>query len=290
MGNLTPFHLLIQYDPPHGTFQFDSDATPFHVAIPEGAAADGLYKEGKFAAWNGHQFEAIPGRYQPYTGYGLITLASPRGLPKQVTHPRELAVHVYLPIDTRVRLVDVAGATRAYLNETKTGWLFAHTDEGTHHDYELTLRAACDGIFQPMFRQLQVDEYTAKAEPVAVRAKRRFVVLSAFYGAVLVECQRLARVPHLGEREQSAHPREGWLDRDLTAALAAVRAKWATEQATDLAEIASALRYVSGTLVMPAVETRWAKAARIEAARKAAEEAAKKAAAAQPTDTAGEGE
>lgn len=37
--------------------------------------------------------------------------------------------------------MDIIGAATHYPNEAGTGRLFSHTDEGTHHDHELTLLA-----------------------------------------------------------------------------------------------------------------------------------------------------
>ena len=158
-------------------------------------------ESGKAACWNGHEFEACTIRVKAYPN--AIDLELPE-LPR-IRHPREYAMDVYYPIDPRIIESDVAGAIRAYSNDTNDGWLFAHTDEGTHHDYELQLLAATDGVFQPFFRQLQVDAFSA-AESVRTNAQRQMAVLSAFYGQVVVEARNIARGTFLGRARASGAP------------------------------------------------------------------------------------
>ena len=211
--------------------------------------------------WNGHEFEIVRARVDGNKNNNLHSFAV-----HTANSPlTEYAVTVYYPIDPRMTAKDIAGAIRAYPNEDNTGWLFAHTDEGTHHDYELTLLAACDGVFQPLFRQYQSDIYSSTSEVLISKAKGRFVALSSFYGAVLVEAKKIARNIYLGEREQMAHPSEGWLDRDITRAVATVKAQWTKNKPTTLAILSTALTYIESSLNMPSVETRWAKAARLKA-------------------------
>ena len=183
----------------------------------------------------------------------------------------EFHMVLYFPLDPRIIESDIDGAVRAYPNADNTGWLFAHTDEGTHHDYELTLLAAIDGVFQPFFRQLQVDSISNASATAREKAELSFVTLSTFYGQVVAEARKLARAPFLGEREQKAHPREGWLDLDITNAVSTIEKKWKAAGYEELADIASAITYVKNSLAMPTVETRWDRAARIEKEKKAAE-------------------
>lgn len=215
---------------------------------------------GKGAAFNGRRFEAVKvdandsGPYFYFRWLGET--------------PFEALMVFYYPVDPRIIEADVQGATRAYPNADNTAWLFAHTEEGTHHDYELRLLAACDGVFQPFFRQLTVDSFSS-VDTARSLAQRRFTLLSEFYGAVVVKARAAARQIFLGEREQSPHPTEGWLDRDITAAVAAVKADWAAanpSRSPDLSVLSSAIGYVENSLKMPKVETRWDRAARLAAA------------------------
>lgn len=221
------------------------------------------YYHGDLVLWNGHEFEVAKFRL----GIGSTGMR----IYPSLAQGTEQSMFMYYPIDPRIIKSDVLRATHAYPNETNDGWLFSHTDEGSHHDYELQLLAATDGVFQPFFRQLQVDSFS-DTETARTRAQARFKLLAEFYGAVIVEARRLARMAFLGEREQQTHPREGWLDRNITSAVETIKGKWTTSRATDLAELSSALSYVTRSLAMPAVETRWERAARLEAEAEAAKE------------------
>ena len=219
-----------------------------------------IHDTSKAVFWTGTEFEAIPVRIHGTTNARI----EPYDTVRRTWANREIVMTLYYPIDPRIDEIDVAGALKAYPNETNTGWLFAHTDEGTHHDYELSLLAATDGVVQPLFRAYMVDSFSADAE-AAARGRNRYAKLAQFYGDVLVEAKRRARSIYLGEREQKAHPREGWLDRDITASVAVVKAKWTETKPSDLAVIASGVRYIETALTMPAAETRWAQEARLQA-------------------------
>ena len=225
--------------------------------VPRAPGNNLAIDHGGLAAWNGHEFEIFrvashSARDNYRNGYIRLWHKFDESFERQMI--------IYHPIDPRIVVADVRGATRAYPNAAGTAWLFAHTEEGTHHDYELRLMGAIDGVVQPYFRQLQVDEKSTNAT-VRQAAADRFVTLARFYGEVVVAARAIARAAFLGEREQQAHPREGWLDRDITAAVAQVRAKWAAEATTDdMNRIAPAVTYITQSLTMPTVETRWDRA------------------------------
>ena len=176
-----------------------------HVSIPGTTSV---------AVWNGHEFEVI--EIHPESGYKFESSNRIQWrFGPRLPHSYELMHVGYWPIDPRIITSDVRGAIRAYPNSDNTGWLFAHTDEGPHHDYELQLLAACDGVFQPYFRQLQVESFSAVLS-ASNQAKTQFTLFATFYGQVITKVREIARSTFLGEREQQAHPKEGWLDRDLT--------------------------------------------------------------------------
>lgn len=183
----------------------------------------------------------------------------------------EQSMELYFPLDPRITVSDIEGATEAYLNDDGDGWLFRHTDEGTHHDYELTLLAAVGGIFKPLFNQYQVDAILAANDEAKTRANDLYVLLSKFYGQVFKEAKKRARAYHLGERHQTPHPEVGYLDADITASLETVEADWRTNHSEWLAKLSTPITYLKRQLNMPTPETRWAKKARIEAEKKAAE-------------------
>ena len=253
---------------------------------PPAQLVEGLHKGWlNFAVWNGHEFEVLPmalekvsrpSGFKTYVNYYDTRSGGYRGHSaiRRAQHPTEFVMRIFYPIDPRIRVVDVQGAKKAYPNETNNGWLFAHTDEGTHHDYELGLLAAVDGVFQPLFRQYEVDEKQSTGEPARERAKDRFILLAAFYGDTVAQARTKARSVYLGYRQQQPHPAVGYLDADITAAIEAVRVKWAETKSADLAKIQSAITYLNSVLTIPTPETRWEQAARLERERKEAEAAA----------------
>lgn len=221
--------------------------------------------------WTGTEFETISIYKISRTTQGFKF--DPGVSDSLSTAPHEISMRIYYPIDPRMEEIDVHGATIAYPNEDNTGWLFAHTDEGTHHDYELTLLAAIEGVIQPYLRGWMADMFASSTDDDSM-TQEKFSLLSKFYGEVNGEARKIARSVYLGEREQKAHPKEGWLDRDITAAVAAVKAHWTEDHTADLKKIADRIRFVEYSLIMPSPETRWAREARLEAERKAAEAAA----------------
>ena len=231
------------------------------------------------AGWNGHEFEVLRGqvveryRYPPPNyhpkPYWELSLDS-------ALYPHfDYRLVMYWPISPETVLKDWVGAIKAVKTANGKAWEPRHTDEGTHHDYELTLRGAITGVFNPLLVQYDLDGRKLRARGASSDGvDEQLNLIADLYGQVLQEGQKIARGPFLGEREQSAHPREGWIDRDITAAIAAVKAKWTTTRASDLAKIPTAFSYTTGVLTMPAVETRMARVARLAAAEKARQDAA----------------
>ena len=225
---------------------------------------------GKVVAWNGHEFEIVEARVSGTVAPPSRSVQISFSLKQE--HAVEAMMQMYYPIDPRTNEQDWAGATRVYVNEQEDkAWLPAHTDEGTHHDYELQLLAAIDGVFQPYFRQLQVDAF-ATSETAVATAQRGFRLLAEFYGAVVVQARTQAAGVFLGKRVQLAHPKEGWIDKDITDAITAVETAWTGTKDSELTELAGAIRYVKNSLKMGDVETRWDQEARLAAEAEAAAE------------------
>ena len=225
----------------------------------------------KVAAWNGHEFEALEAHIRVANRNGYAEF----GHLLQGGRNSEYQMEVFHPIDPRIVEADIAGAVHAYANDDGNGWLFGHTREGTHHDYELSLLGALAGVFQPLILQYRVDADSATAS-TAQRGRRIYGVLAAFYGSVVVEARKIARGTYLGEREQMAHPLEGWLDHDCTAAIDAVAAAWKkdTNRTAALVDLSVPLAYLRQALAMPSVETRWDRKKRLDDEAKAAAEQA----------------
>ena len=186
---------------------------------------------------------------------------------------------IALGIDSRMTREDIEGATRIFKNADNTGWLFAHSNTGHHADHELQLMACIDGVFQPYFRQLHVDVIDGANLNIKQRATELYSLLSQFYGEVIALARTNARAVLLGHRHREAHPAEGHLHSEIKTAFAAVRAKWIKTRKADATKLAPSFAYVSNILTIPSPETRWDRAARLEA------EAKKKAAAEAETST-----
>lgn len=249
--------------------------TAFRNRVTVGTVVDG---KGKAVFWNGTHFEVLPVKHTHGGGRGQIVIALDDSGDAPAVVGQNHAMWLCYPIDERITELDIIGAVESYPNDTNTGLLFRHTREGTHHDYELHLLAAIDGVAQPYIRGYLSDSFDANAG-VAERGRDGFVKLSKFYGEVVGEARTIARGIYLGERHQKAHPPEGWVDRDITAAVEKVEADWTENHAKDLLDIASRVKLIKDSLKMPSVETRWDREARLAAAA-----AAKEAEASEPAD------
>ena len=230
--------------------------------------------------WNGHEFESV----QIIGGSANHSQSRHNGERVTVTNysfqiehrePHEQIMAFPFPRNPLLKEKDIIGATIFELVEEEGYFDIRHTEEGTHHDYELTLRGAAEGVFQPAIRQHLVDSMKPDISPARVKeAQEKYVLTSTFYGEVLVKAVETARSLYLGERHQSPHPREGYLDKDLTDATNAIKVNWSKgkKKKEDLKKIESSVTYVFNTLEMPDVETRVEMEARLEAERKAKEE------------------
>ena len=221
----------------------------------------------RVACWNGHEFELLH--------VVIKDAGNQEGVYISASHAdiSEQSMLAYYPIDPRMIESDIVGAIKAYPNDDNTGWLFAHTDTGTHHDYELVLLATLDGIIQPLFRQIQVDQLKSNDGATTARLNSQFTLLSEFYGQCVAEARNNARKVWLGKREQEAHPKNGYLDTDLTTAIETVETRWRnTKIQEDLAKMTTAFSYLRTSLTMPVVETRWDRVTRLEAAAKKAKQ------------------
>ena len=185
----------------------------------------------------------------------------------------EAADILAFPIDPRMTAADINGATDVFANADNTGWLFGHASEGNHADHEITLMAGIDGVFQPLFRQYHVDLINGVSLNIKQRATTLYALLSQFYGEVIDLARKNARAVVLGHRHKDLHPENGHLHSEIKVAFEATKAKWLTGRGTDATQLATAFTYIGNVLTIPTPETRWDKAARLEA------EAKKKAAA-----------
>ena len=192
------------------------------------------------------------------------------------------------PVDPRMTAEDINGATHIFANADNTGWLFSHASPANHHDHEITLMAGIDGVFQPLFRQYHVDVITGANLNIKQRATALYALLSQFYGEVINLARKNARAVVLGHRHKTLHPEEGHLHSEIKTAFEATKTKWLADRATDATKLATAFTYIGTVLTIPTPETRWDKAARLEAEAKKKKAAAEAEATQTPTESSGQ--
>ena len=234
----------------------------------------------KFALWNGHQFETVIGRFSRAVKSGLI-VEWRRSTDENYYYPHEYVAKVYFPIDPRMTLTDIEGATIAYPNATNNGWLFAHCDSDYHIDHEYRLLAAVTTAFEAeqaraekVFRDSIYDCFLVndRGNQAAVTGFNRMCHhLSQFREDVKAELLKEAQSHHLGYYQQNPH--EAHIHAPLERAIRAVIPRWEA-RVNRLLEWTPISTYVNGVLAKVAkkhaYETRWDKEARIEAEKNAA--------------------
>ena len=202
--------------------------------------------------WNGHEFETIEVILTFYKNW-LSSAHFDRG------GVIEYATYLYYPIDPRMIVEDIAGATVAYPNTDNTGWLFAHCDQDFMIDHEYKVLGAVDTAFDNMLRTIP-----------AIRSHHLVHFKEDVKEAVLVEL----RSYHLAYYHQNPHTAH--IHEPLERAIAATVYKWNNDAPAKTDEYNIIKPYL--TRISKAVanrhlyETRWDKAARITAAAKEAEQ------------------
>lgn len=236
-------------------------------------------KHGVF--WNGHEFEVMGWVISSSHTEGYDWEFEP-GFDEagEAGHTTEFHMWLYYPIDPRTTRKDWEGATRAYANETNTGWLPAHADADHMHDREVELRAGIVAVFQPQLDNLLQAVLTATdnkprdwpiGTPWETRQTRRlrFQKLIEFRDAAITCAITEARERHIGWYHQ--HPEESHLHHLVHDCITTTLAKAGDAYTVVYGEI----RAAAVSLALHPYETRWDRAARLKA------EAAKAAAAAQ---------
>ena len=213
----------------------------------EEAKADYLFEDSDtlyIAAWNGHEFEAIrvvilqsesapppgtprtfhiqqadTGRDRDYQGY---------------EHAEESVMDLYYPVDPRMTLQDVRGATVTYANEDNTGWLFSHCDEDYMIDHEENLVAVLEADFGPVHRAISGEANSAILGyarnqnetwlEIANSANLLKILLESFHADTEAALRSEARSRHLGYYHQN--PEEAHIHRPIERALRATIAAW----------------------------------------------------------------
>ena len=237
------------------------------IALPNSLSAE-VTKEGdslwSLVAWNGHEFELVKAHFH-VVGQNRIWI--------NLLHQHDLAeasMDIYYPIDERIIESDVLRATEPYKNETNTGWLFRHCDADAMIDYEHELSAAIVAQFAPELDAAQVKVNEATNVTIRNQAVANHIAIVEFRDAAVDAVVAWTRTLHIGWQEQNPH--EAHVHLPALRAIQSVVTDWQTNRAADYRKVSSRvgriIKSISGT---HDYETRWDKAARLEAERKAAE-------------------
>ena len=230
-------------------------------------------------AWNGQEFDVVTvaPRISSSTSSGITKLTVHlRGIGSGVEEPYESGMFLYYPIDPRMKLSDVQGATRAEPNADNTGWLFFHTDDGTHHDIGLSIEAGVQAVFRPEIDGVMTEILALDPRDTPHGRKvAEHKTLVKVQGSVLVEAVKAHNARYLGHYHQSAHPEDGHVLSTVQAAFAKVKAEWAASSSlrSQWSGAAAALGRIETGLTTRAsvgIEDRWTQEARIAAELKAA--------------------
>ena len=171
------------------------------------------------AAWNGHEFEVLETFLSDYSetprGSGFFYIAFSHSEDHRDIFASEKAMIVHYPIDPRITIEDVRGATVAYANADNTGWLFAHCDADFHLDHEDRLQGAVSAAFESkterankVFRDAVYDCFLVndRGNQAAVFAWNRMVHnLNTFRDEVKAAVVAEAQTRHLGYFHQNPH-------------------------------------------------------------------------------------
>lgn len=228
--------------------------------MPEDFNFSSFMVNGKYAVWNGHEFELIEGRYERYDN-GTVGLA----LNHQA--PSEYACIGYFPLDPRMTEDDIKGATVAFPNSDNDGWLFAHCDADYHLDQEIRIHADIVSLFQPEIDVRLLTIITAR-ETVRTAALDKYNNLVRFRNGVLAVAELEAKSVHLGWYHQNPH--ESHLHSRILAAIEAEKTVWDNTPELKYSSVSGVVDPILSDLKNPhSYETRWDMAARLEAERKA---------------------
>ncbi len=215
--------------------------------------------------WNGHEFEAVfadAWRQESFPPYDII----PRVEPYDDLYEQRMLM--YYPIDPRMTIYDVRGATIAYPNETNTGWLFAHCDADAMIDYEKELAASVVGEFAEAIDGAQVKVNEATNSTVRAQAVGNHAALVEYRDAVVESVVAWCRTLYIGWQEQ--HPHEAHVHFPVLRAIQSVATAWQADRSTDYSKVNAKVAGVIKGLAKPhAYETRWDMSLRLADQRRA---------------------
>ena len=200
---------------------------PSSITTEDEAAEHVLFDGMHMALWNGHRFEAGKvggvGRSsrKNYNIYGFGFVGS-----------YERGMVAYFPVDDDMKKVDVDGAYEAYPNASNTAWLFKHTEEDTHHDYEDLLWSAVVSKFHPILSETLGKMVVAPNEVRRKTHRTAYESLLMFQSDVIEEVLEFARSKHVGYWHQNPH--KSRFREPIRSAISSVSAEWLAGDATKI--------------------------------------------------------
>ena len=237
--------------------------TYFYRANFEDIVIPGSTKEKSYLAiWNGHEFEVYSPRWIGIDGGGGW-----QGWDLS-DHPHEFKALLYHPIDPRIRVEDVRGATQAYLNGAGTHWLFSHCDDDYHKDKELEIVAVVHSLFNPIIESRLNDVLGFLGNTLLNKAMSKYNLAKSFRDKVVAQVRVNIRELHIGWFHQN--PNHSHVHILINQALHTVLKEY--KLAGDGARVEDDYQAVLLSLANTHThETRWDQVARIEAESKAKE-------------------
>lgn len=179
------------------------------------------------------------------------------------------------PIDSRMTIADIQGASEAYLNVGETAWLFRHSRAGLHHDHLLAVRAAVVALFQPAIDNAIVKLVTTGNASTRALRKKLVDNLTAYRDSVIAAADAAEREHALGCYVQPADPDLGHVHKAVRDGMTATKRAWGATPAklAQYRAIASLVSPLATAMQTPhAPQTRWEQAAATAAAKKASTE------------------
>ena len=194
------------------------------------------------------------------------------------------------PIDPRMTHTDITNATYIFPNDTNDGWLFSHAHENDHHERVILLESIMHTLFEdlvhdkllgvlkavvgsdnpsPQIGTELLYTYNAQSGQLA-----NYSNLIDFRKECIKWCSEVEKLLHLGQHVQEDNH---YLQHQLVRAIEQAKLIWNadTGKKSILASIASEVNAIIARVETDhEIDTRWVKAAKAEAARKAAEAAA----------------
>ena len=245
-------------------------------SIPEGKADN---NKGKVALWDNNKVHIVNASFHLTDVRGEIQNNPDKKSKGYISHLNEIAQHpavVLFPIDPRMTIKDIHHATSFAPNSTNTGWIFSHTNQNFHRDFEYKITSALDSVFWKE-KDLIQDDADSKLYSLLVHGNtsdrrstwgdstRRLDDIRRFHSQVELEALKLHKSNHLGYYHQN--PTHSHIHEVLTKSLRKVKAKWEADNDVLAAWLSikdAVNRMISNTSILYQYKTRWDIAAEAE--------------------------